>query len=135
MLMVSYCRAPDRGRFCVFDAKKMGKKRLQSQTDASKKRPLKPGLTHREKTDASFLHMCWSKKCFFFFFKFQYFFVGGKLNPSSFTHSNSRKIFQTKEMHSIALINSPCQKLAQRSAFEVKDSAPNDTCRHVNFLT
>ena len=76
----------------------------------------------------------------FFFFKFQYLVVGGKLNPSSFTHSNSRKIFQTKEMHPIALINSPCQKLAPKikafqSAFEVKDSAANGTCKQVNFLT
>ena len=75
-----------------------------------------------------------------FFFKFQYLVVGGKLNPNSFTHSNSRKIFQTKEMHPIALINSPCQKLAPKikafqSAFEVKDSAANGTCKQVNFLT
>ena len=99
-------------------------------------------ICREKKTDASFLRMYWSKKSFFcfFFFKFQYLVVGGKLNPSSFTHSNSRKIFQTKEMHPIALINSPCQKLAPKikafqSAFEVKDSAANGTCKQVNFLT
>ena len=36
--------------------------------------------------------------------------------------------------------NSPCQKLATKikafhSAFEVKDSAANGTCRQVNLLT
>ena len=101
----------------------------------------------KKKTDASFLRMCKmthvleQKEFFFvFFFKFQYLVVGGKLNPSSFTHSNSRKIFQTKEIHPIALINSPCQKLAPKikvfqSAFEVKDSAANGRCKQVNFLT
>ena len=46
-----------------------GQKRLQSQTDASRKCPLKPGLT-REKTDASFLRIYGINKSFFFFFKF-----------------------------------------------------------------
>ena len=96
----------------------------------------------REKKQMRHFYACVGAKrvCFFIFFKFQYLVVGGKLNPSSFTHSNSRKIFQTKEMHPIALINSPCQKLAPKikafqSAFEVKDSAANGTCKQVNFLT
>ena len=97
----------------AFWCKENGQKRLQSQTDESRKRSLKPGLTHREKMDASFLRMCWSKKNFFI--KVQYLVVGGKLNLSSFTHSNSRKIFQTKEMHSIALIIVHTKNWPQRS--------------------
>ena len=87
-----------------------------------------------------FYYACVGAKRVLFFFKFEYLVVAGKLNPSSITHSNSRKIFQAKEMHPIALINSPCQNLAPKikafqSAFEVKDSAANGMCKQVNLLT
>ena len=50
---------------------------------------------------------------------------------------NSKKIFPTKEMHSVAQIIVHVKKLATKikvfqSAFEVKDSAANGTWRQVN---
>ena len=52
---------------------------------------------------------------------------------------NSRKIFPTKEMHSIALIilmSKTGRKIKEfQSAFEVKDLAATGTCRQVTLLT
>ena len=59
-----------------------------------------------------FTHVLGQKE---FFFKFQYLVVGGKLNPSSFTLSDSRKIFQTKQIHSIVLIIVHVKNWPQRS--------------------
>ena len=114
--MFFLCRAPDRGHFCVFDAKKMGKNAYSLTPDASRKRPVKPGLTHHEKMDASF-YACFGAKRFFFFSKFL------KDIP------NERNALNCTD-------NSPCQKLATKikafqSAFEAKDSAANGTCRQV----
>ena len=102
-------RAPDRGRFW---RKENGQKCLQSQTDASRKRPLNPGLMHHEKTDASFYACSGAKRLFFKFQK---------------DISNERNALNRTD-------NNPCQKLAGKikalqSAFEVKDSAANGMSR------
>ena len=81
--------------FLHFWRKENGQKCLQSQTDASRKRPVKPGLTHHEKTDAS-LYACFGAKRFFFL-------------------QNSLKILPMKEMHLIVLITVHVKNWPQRS--------------------
>ena len=49
--------------------------------------------------------------------------------------SNPRKIFPTKEMHSVVLIKLARKIKAFQLAFEVKDLAANGTCRQVTLLT
>ena len=84
-------RVPDRGPFW---RKENGQKPLQSKTDVSRKRPLKQGLTHHEKTVVSLYALFWSKTVFY---------------------SNSGKIIPTKEMRSIALIKVHVKNWLQRA--------------------
>ena len=75
-------------------------------------------------SEKRFVYLVQNAESFFFFF-----------------FLNSRKIFPTKEMHSVTIIIlHACQKLATKikafqSAFEVKDKATNGTCRQVNLPT
>ena len=118
----------------------MGKKRLQSQTDALRKRPLKPGLTHREKNGrvSIFTHVLEQKELLLFFSNSSTR-CWRKVKPE-FIHSLKFQKDIPNERNALNHTdNSPCQKLAKikafQSAFEVKDSAANGTCRQVNFLT
>ena len=91
-------------------------KHIQSQTDAARKRPLKPVLTHHEKMDASLLYIYFRAKDFF---------------QIPERYSQGKNALSPTD-------NSPFKKLATeikafQSAFEVKDSAANGTSRQFTY--
>ena len=111
-------RNSDRGRFCVFDAKKMGKNAYSLKPMCQENAHWNQDWRIMKKWMRHFMHVLNQKDLFFKF----------------------RKDSPYKRNALNRTDKSPCQQLAIKikalqSAFEVKDSAVNGMCRQVNLLT